>query len=854
MFLDTKLYTIALCCIIIFWFYQNLTLEIDYERHRQLKDPKTNKTIKPSELLDLGKVINITDEYINSTNAQERLHDLIYTMNFESPFLIDYNYTNLEDLKNSGHPGIDKKKCKDDLDWIVKMFEKNENYTQIKGRIGYELTNLMDSFGKPESGSYAGVTTWVGSYKNCLKVTLNNNSIKTRYCIGRMKFNNWPSNERIIPKTSIRMGLCLPETCTTSSFKRPQTAKMIEKLSKLDLPIKYSEALQLDSIYCLPDERSPIRRLPTGGYIYIGVVSGWMLIILSATVIHEYLIRNHPRRKSMPNEINKVKNLVNSNFVNKGSQLQLSVNSTSIDISDISNNTSECSSDCGSNSNVDYKNDDTQANIGGAIINDILLALSLRATINDFKTDSFKVKHNRHNKVRVHLGSLDFFKVVFAISIVLAHSGYLSSIYSRSLSNRIDTNIDPLGKLTLSLAKFVDTFFVFFGILTTYTMLKKFNSKELGNPFTWLFVNIGIFLRIAPLFMLVYWYSKLISPYTGSGPWWDYGTDKYSMKGVCMSEPWWKSIPYFGSLGLPSVPACNLPSWFIVSYSQISLLLPTITYLLHSLPNFFAKITLVIFLICASAFNIGARLYMQTTIREEGFTIYGGFLSDLLEKFESTGHISTLGRIGSVSVGCFVGYLLHSYEEKRIPKWPSWLKSTKVCLLTFLAHVAIGFLPLIGHYMYKYNGRLVKLNEFVGFNVLLIIIWPILNAIFFINITTVNNHSIIIRFLRHSFWHVFNRLGLCIFLVHWEVIFIGITSYEQAPGYLFITDVMKTWAFGLYISIILAFIIHIFIESPSARLSNFLIKYLSNRGLKINNDNSRNHLEFNTKKTKVEFV
>lgn len=879
MSLDTKVYTIILVCGIIIWFNQNLTLDIDYERHAQLKDPKTNQTIKPSQLLDLGKVINITDQYINSTNAQDRLHDLVYTMNFESPFLIDYNYTNLQELKQSGYPVSNKTKCKDDLDWIIKMFDKYENYTQVKGRIGYELTNLIDSFGKFESNSFSGLTNWLGSYKSCLKVTLNNNSIKTRYCIGRMKFKSWPADERIIPKTVIRLGLCIPETCTTRSFSRPLAAEMIEKLSKIDLPSRYQEELQLDSIYCLPDERSPIRRLPTGGFIYIGVVSAWVLIIIVATITHEHLIRNHPRRKSMSvkQEIDKLKNQALF-YLAKGFQQaqpqqestpqlspepspQLSRNLTTLDVSDISNNSSEYS--YGSYTFVDDNNTDNsnnnpvtdaqQSGFLGTLVNDVLLALSLRSTINDFKTDSFKVKHNRYNKVRVHLGSLDFFKVAFAIAIVLAHSAYLSSIYSRSLGNRVDTNISPLGKLSLSLAKFVDTFFVFFGILTTYTMLRKFNTKELGNPYTWLFVNIGVFLRITPLFMLVYWYSKTISPYTGSGPWWDYGTDKYSMKGVCMADPWWKSIPYFGSLGSPSVPACNLPSWFIVSYSQISLLLPLITYLIYSLQGFIAKLSLVLFLLCASAFNIGARLYMQTTIREEGFTLYGGFLSDLLEKFESTGHISTLGRIGSVAVGCFVGYLLYSYEEKKINNWPSWLKSTKVCLFTALIHIAILFLPIIGHYIYEYNRNLVTLEQFVGVNVALIIVWPILNAILLINITTVNNHSILIRFLRHSFWHIFNRLGLCIFLVHWEVIFIGITSYEQGPDYLFVTDVMKTWAFGLYVSILLAFAIHVFIESPVSRLTTVLIKYLSGHGSKINSDNSRNHINFNTKKTKVQF-
>lgn len=800
MSLKSIIYTVLLCFGMVYWFWNDLNTSIDYSRHSQLVDLVTGKKSKPSDLFDLSKILNYTDQYIEQTNSQERLYNLQYLINFESPIPIDQSYSKREDLRVSGWPVSNQTECGKQLKWIQSKLGERKDYTLVKGRLGYELTNYIDSFGKPESGFYSGVSNWVGSYKQCLKTSLDGGQIKTRYCIGRFRSKLWPKNETIYPKTSIRVGLCVPETCDSQSF--PGHNAEMEAIAKTDLAESFRKEFELDSVFCLPDERSPIRKMPTAGYIYLSIVFGWIMIVLVVSIIHE--LRLKEQRESRRESI--------------GSTMRLEIDETSknVQISILT--------PVDFQKGLEIQKTNPQQRTIRKIADQLILALAIRCSIKSFKTDTFKLQRKSGERVRVHLGAIDFFKVFMAFSVVFAHSAYLGSIYSRSIRNRIDMNIDGLGKLALSLSRCVDIFFLFFGVLTSYTLLRKFSIKQLASPLNWFMINLGIFCRVSPMFILFYWYSKSVSPYTGSGPWWDYGVDKYSMKGVCMADPWWRSIPYLGSYGTPAVPSCNLPSWFIVTYTQLSLLLPLITYLICILPKFTHKLILIAFLTITSATNVGLRLFNQTSIREEGFTLYGGFLSDLLEKFESTGHLSTLGRTGSVSIGCLIGFLLHQYETKKIKQWPNWLTNKFTIISAVLIELVIIAAPIIGHYIYLYTGRLVSTEEFVISHVILNLVFPALLSILVINITTVYNCSIIVRFFSHSFWHIFNRLGLCIFLSHWEIIFVGITGNEQAPGYGFVSELTKMWAFGAYLSTIIAFLVHILIEIPLTNLTTLVIK------------------------------
>lgn len=772
-------WTALLLAGIGFWFYVTAKTEIDYSRHPQLVDTANGIKFKPKDLLELGKIISRSESYINSTNAEERLYELEYMMDFENPFRIDQVYSRKEDLIKSGWPVANKNVCGQQLNWILNKLAEHKDYTLLRGALGYELTNYMDSFGRAEAAVYSGLVVWPGSYKLCVQSNLDGGRIKTgRYCYAKFKPKWWPKNERANPATTIRIGVCLPETCDTLSFNYYNSS--IEYLAKLNLPDYYKKNLDFHSLFCLPDERSPIRQMPFSGYIYLYILIAWLMLVLLGTILHEILFK---RKNKGDKTIQKV----------------LKADGIQIELSNLQSNEKK----------PELK----------SLVEDLLEALSIRFSLNSFKTNAFKVRYNQGHRVRVNLGAMDFFKFGMTLLVILGHSGYLTLIYTRTLQNRVHFNTLDISRLALSVSRCVDTFFVFFGVLTSFTLMRKLNLKQMSNPLFWMGINFGIFFKITPVFMIIYWYSKVISPYTGSGPWWDYGVDRLSMKGVCLSEAWWKSIPYFGSFGMVAAPTCVLPGWFLVSYAQLSLLLPLITYLICKMPNYIYRFVLAGLLVIVSAASIGIKLNNQTSVRDEGLATYGTFLIDLLEKFESTGYMSSLGRLGSVTMGCLVGYLLKLYEDGKIINWPNWLRSNLTVAISSSLSIIIFLLPMVGD---KFG--MVTLNEFVWSNAIVIVVYPILISVLTLNLTTVNNHKVTVRFFAHSFFHVFNRLGLIIFLIHWEIIFIALTNFEQAPSYGFFTDIFKVWTFGTVLSIAFALVIHILIEAPLGRFLMILVE------------------------------
>lgn len=800
------LWTMALCASTVVWLIMDIKYtKIDYGIYHFLVDKKTGAFKRPNEIMDMPKILNITQQYISSTNAVERLYDLEYNLNLENPNTMDQAYSNPEQLKLSAWPVANQTKCGQQLSWILNELKQvGDTYPLIRGRKGYELSQLVGSMGKPEGGVFsAGATSWLGSYEHCNRIRVSSvgeEPFRTRYCWLRLRFKWWPKNETVYPPTVIRVGSCLPEACDTQS--ETIYANQIESLVKFGWPKYYADNLEFESLFCLPDERSPIRQIPLGGYYYLSALGAWLALVLTATLLYE--IHRHKRRQT-------VKGAKESQFIPSKTMLGRQ----------------------GPLNELENPSDEYWTV-------QVLGALSIHSSIKRFKTNRFKFNYSRLDRIqrpRVDLSCFDSFKVVMAIIIVLGHGAFLGSSLSRSLVNRVDMNTGIYASLAMSIGRCVDTFFIFFGVLTSYNIMRKFTISQLKNPLIWAGINTGILLRISPIFMLVYWYARLIAPYTASGPWWDYGVIKHSLRGICVNEQWWKSILYFGCHGTPSVSPpispCIPPAWFIVSYSQISLILPLVTYIIIRLPNRLWRIALMAFLCTISVLQFAIKIANQTTIDGKAFTLYGGFLVDMMEKFESSGQMSTIGRVGCVSIGCYVGYLLRRYELGEIREWPKWLRSGITCLVSSLISLIVILMPIIGHFILRYTQRAGTLTEVVITNSICIILWPILNAILIIYATSIHNHMVYVRFLGHSFWHAFNKLGLCIYLIHWEILIYGLTSYEQGPSYGYVMDVLKLWAYSLIFTIIFAFIIHILVEAPLTELLMILGKSFLQSNSKI---------------------
>lgn len=152
--------------------------------------------------------------------------------------------------------------------------------------------------------------------------------------------------------------------------------------------------------------------------------------------------------------------------------------------------------------------------------------------------------------------------------------------------------------------------------------------------------------------MLVYWYSKLISPYTGTGPWWDYGVDQYSLKGMCLQTYWWQSIPIVAYGANPCVP----PGWFLIACTKITFILPALIYVIYKLPSHGFRTLYVSFFVGCSIALSSTRMLRQTVVKDDDFSSYGVMLFGLMMKFRNTGYMVVWNRLGMIAVGCLIGF------------------------------------------------------------------------------------------------------------------------------------------------------------------------------------------------------
>lgn len=287
--------------------------------------------------------------------------------------------------------------------------------------------------------------------------------------------------------------------------------------------------------------------------------------------------------------------------------------------------------------------------------------------------------------------------------------------------------------------------------------------------------------------------------------------------GLCQNEPWWLAIPYLSRLGSVAM-VCNPPGWFIVDYVQIALFLPALVYLLYILPKYYQKFLLIGYLIAISCAHLYIRLASQEVVPSEAFTIFGGMVVLIVEKFHATGYMDTLTRFSSVAYGCLIGYFLHLYQVGVIQEWPKWLTRRSTIWLTVLAHVLIGLLPVLGHKMYIHSKQVASLEQFLIGNIVFYVLWVMLNSILLINATTVYKKAIFLRFMGNHFWHCFNKLGLCIFLLHFQIVIYGCTILDNGLYSGSTYDGLILAGFTASATLALSIFVHLFIDAPFSQL------------------------------------
>lgn len=752
-----------------------------------------NHQITPNKVVNLSQLLGQSDEYVESKNFVDWLYDSISAINLVLGVSYAHEYLRPHELLQSGNPSLRNDTiCGQQLEWILTKLNENPDYMELKGKLGRELTGLLDAFGYQQSGFMTeGSKYWIGSADKCSKLSLNLGQIKTHHCYANFKFNSWTKPDVHYTQTELHIGFCIPRTCDTMSFSSHITK--FERLSKYHLSNSLKKGLKINSLFCIPDEESPIRQLSIGGLVYLGLVGFWLALVVLATLINE-------------------------------------LNLTQISLF-----------------------------VLGPKGSTLLDSLNLRKSIKTLKSAA---PYADDKIIRVDLRILDFIRIIMIVLIVQLHCGLLSTFLTTKFLPIALIIKSKFALIFLSCGLFIDTFMVIFGMLLSYKLLCRFKPNQIIKPPVWLMVNLNIALRVCPIFVLTYWFNALIMPQLGSGPLWDYGVDNSTTSGMCKIANWWQSIPHVSNVGKYPLPACNSPGWFLGAYTQIALLMPLLIYMLAEYKHEISRILLVIFVASISCVNVGIKMYQQQVISADALADYGGFLVVLIEKYEASGYMDTLSRFGTVTIGALLGYYLYKYEIGHLDTIPKWLASKRSNIILVTLHLIIFFSPLIGNIIAKVLSHRTQITmiQFAAINGFVMLIWPTINCLLLFNVATTIRNNSLLKFMNHPLWHTFNKLGLCLFLVHMGVANYILTFDEDtlpSPTY---ANIGRICLQVTFVSLILALLVYILFEAPLLNIITCLFthspitdksKSLHTSGNKSIESSGQNNIEYSDKNHNV---
>lgn len=256
-----------------------------------------------------------------------------------------------------------------------------------------------------------------------------------------------------------------------------------------------------------------------------------------------------------------------------------------------------------------------------------------------------KKDHLSHQLVGLNsIKVLATFWVVVTHVYVLTGTSYTSNIQDLRTSWRKSM----LGAYINQGQHAVPIFFLISGLLVGH--------QHLGRPVN-LFKFIACrYVRLMPMYLVVYAFIKQFGHLTGSGPLWDYGVSPESEARQCQQESWFVPMLMLANF-IPPLAHCILTGWHVANDFQIYLTLPFLLSLYRRSRALGRLTALSCFLAChlyhAYNFHFSQKFTYDQLSREPA--MFG--VSIILDRM-SYDYVNPLGRIGTYFLGVLLADLL----------------------------------------------------------------------------------------------------------------------------------------------------------------------------------------------------
>lgn len=707
------------------------------------------------------------------------------------------------------------------------------------GAQNYRLMQLLDAFGRPEAGTLTGHPFWLGSYTECIQVGQaadegrplmlsslgEQRPLETRYCVGKVTLGSWPPEQEV--SASIKVGLCLPRSCDSLAlFNRRQwlsndsmrpVDEVREQVRRLMLynfnqQLYPASRVSLRDIYCLPLDES--RQLSVTAFFVLHFLSGWLITCLLCS-----WLRRAGRHSSLAG-------LLGARFIE---------------------------------------------------------TMALDANLERFVRGGSK--RVAQEPAVVNLNVLDSVKHLGCIGVIAAHVLLTYLTLGTSYSHVIEhIGKDLRTMLLLSLNNVVDTFFVISGLLVAYLTFKQLDERESrkekevagtrGAPFGWLRaygrVVLSRYVRMAPLYFLVYGWTKSMASHLNSGPLWDYATNKDSLRGACQRESWLWPLAFLSDLK-PLTEHCVPPAWSIAVNLQFFLLMPVFVAVFRCSQR--AGYWLLATLVAGSTvYSLIDYRSLLDYVSLEDFAKLRLHVFTVLIRYVAHAYSQPQNRMGPILVGLVGGHMLYRYERRQRlaaaeaaapgshparpvkPAWPRWMRDG-----WFRASLALSLAFMVAPMLVQVRERarasllagaqlcagrgwfaeavrcwwrgplhyLLALGSSTRFDcylalggfVLIKPLWSICNCLLFLRLATDLNGTFAGRLMSLGCWRTLAKLNYAILLVHFE--FIAFEAMSQlALSPITWTYLASKFAFAYLGSLVLALGLYVLIEQPMQRLTS----------------------------------
>lgn len=541
-----------------------------------------------------------------------------------SPFYI-HHYDSEEDKKRSyDKRRVSHERCARDLLYLIDKLHptsaSNAGSSSAKhdNHLTPELSAFFDSYARPEAGVLMGNTYWVGAYDQCttrhIFDLLDSTgqrlgaapaaaaqssaaseqdkrhkqqvvSFRGRYCVASLKSPQW---DRLIEERKeksrnyfkserqfsdyaklfrLQLGICLPDSCDSTSLDRHQEElKLLTKLA-LDSSERFAQ-YQLTDLYCLPDEGSALRQWSSSALAFLCLIGLWVLLVLLASLaeVCEFVDLQPASSAGGAGRRGALPMLVAWLSLRANYRKLMHVSGEEHQLPPQRPSTSTGATSSRSSSRDAQQTSGESCNSGQA--------------------------QPRPHLLQVNLRFLNAFKVMIMFWIV---NGHIMLLMIQTAKNILDSDalLNGLMHFLIGATFGVDLFFTMTGFLTSYLLFNSGHARKM-KPTTWLYLTFHRYWRLAPLYLLTFWFSRSVMQLLGSGPLWDYGTSALTYRGLCNQESWWFPLTLTSNLhGL--FEECMITSWYISCDMQFWMVSPIYLHLLahHPLGGWLASLATI---------------------------------------------------------------------------------------------------------------------------------------------------------------------------------------------------------------------------------------------------------------------